>query len=190
MNKFINTITSHRKTLITTLSCPFQAPQSKTWLIPEKNHVNFFGLVPPAAVKSLFGIRKQRLWFIWGLQLFYLVLKKDEHEVCKPLQWLESAWMWSPELPCCAANISLSLALSMRVILYAVLKTARGGVERGFQCEPSLSTSCFFWLISVKLSVLFCSLPVMTTGAASSLLSLAVPTAASRLSAALPTHPR
>lgn len=146
--------------------------------------------MPPAAVESLFGIRKQRLWFIWGLWLFYLVLKKDEYEVCKPLQWSESAWMWSPELPCCAANISLSLTLSMRVILYAVLKTARGGVERGFQCEPSLSTSCFFWLISVKLSVLFCSLPVMTTGAASSLLSLAVPTAASRLSAALPTHPR
>lgn len=146
--------------------------------------------MPPAAVESLFGIGKQRLWFIWGLLLFYSVLKKDEHEVSKPLQWLESAWMWSPELAYCAANISSSLALSVRVILYAVLKTVRGGVKRGFQCEPSLPTSCFFWLISAKLSVLFCELPVMTTGAASSSLSLAVPTAASRLSTALPTHPR
>ncbi len=121
-----------------------------------KNHVNFFRLSPPAAVESLFGIEKQRLWFIWGLLLFYSVLKRDEHEVSKPLQWLESAWTWSPELAYCAANIYFSPALSVRVILYAVLKTVHGGVARGFQCEPSLPTSCFFWLISTKLSVLFC----------------------------------
>lgn len=51
-----------------------------------KNHVNFLGCRPPAAVESLFGMGKQRLWFIWGLLLFYSVLKRDEHEVSKPLQ--------------------------------------------------------------------------------------------------------
>lgn len=91
----------------------------------------------PSLLSSLFGTGKQRLWFIWGLLLFYSVLKRDEHEVSKPLQWLESAWMWSPELAYCAANISFSPARSVRVILYAVLKSVRGGVERGFQCEPS-----------------------------------------------------